>query len=145
MPKVKQWITDTKNFARLHRYVKTRFGFKRRLYNIKHDEYSKMASAERQAVNTRIQGTAGTYTEYVLAKIHDEMKRRNLKSRIFTTVHDSVLFDCHPDEVLEVAELAKEYLEKKWFKWQTVNMKTDVEIGNSWGELYNLEELLKEA
>jgi len=74
------------------------------------------------------------------------MKARGLKSLIILTVHDSLVFDCLVDEVLEVATIAKQIMENlpslsegvlpgiDW-KWLKVPIVAEMEMGYTWGHL----------
>ena len=140
LPNIKRWKNATITYAQDHRYVKTLFGFKRRLYNILHSIDAERASAERKATNMPIQGTAGMYTLYCLCLIHDLFKEKNLKSKIVVTVHDSLGIDTFDKELEKVISIAQEKLEDKHFKWQTVPIKADVEVGPNWGEQIKLKD-----
>ena len=55
---VRRWMEATKEFARRNHYVTTITGRRRYLDDIQSNDRAKVAQAERQAVNTVIQGSA---------------------------------------------------------------------------------------
>lgn len=92
---------------------------------------------ERQAWNFLVQNTAACCAFVAMINLQDEMERRGLRSKIVLQVHDSIGIDCHPDEVDEVARLAKYRLEnpgtERYGVTLTVPMVADVEVGDNWG------------
>ena len=83
-------------------------------------------------------------TLMALILIHDEMEKRKYKSKLVLTVHDSIIVDCHVDEVLEIAVLAKEIMETlpqrsaevlpglDW-SWLSCPIVAECELGTTWG------------
>jgi len=92
---------------------------------------------ERQAWNFLVQNSAACCAFVAMIDLQTAMEKRGLKSRIVLQVHDSIGIDVHPDEVDEVAELAKYHLEnpdtERYGVTLTVPMLADVEIGDNWG------------
>ena len=68
-PRVKRWIDETKIFAYRHKYVKTIYGRKRYLDDIDSHDTAKKSQAERQAVNTIIQGSAADLMKLAMLKM----------------------------------------------------------------------------
>ncbi len=68
-PRVKRWIDETKMFAYRHKYVKTIYGRKRYLDDIDSYDTAKKSQAERQAVNTIIQGSAADLMKLAMLKM----------------------------------------------------------------------------
>lgn len=92
---------------------------------------------ERQAWNFLVQNTAACIAFVAMIDLQDEMERRNLRSKIVLQVHDSIGIDCHPDEVDEVARLAKHCMENadtaRYGVDVGVTMTADIEVGENWG------------
>lgn len=76
-------------FARKNGYVKTMFGRKRFLPEIKSNNERRRAEAERQAINTPIQGTSGEITMFC-ASLLDGRLDRSVQG--WNSVHDSILY-----------------------------------------------------
>jgi len=55
--------------------------------------------AERNAVNSPIQGTAADMIKLAMIRIHHAMKEANLQSKMILQVHDELIFDALPEEL----------------------------------------------
>jgi DNA polymerase-1 len=86
------------NYAREHGYVKTLMGRKRWLKDINSNNFTVRSYAERNAINSPIQGTAADMIKMAMIKIHHEFKARNFKSKMVLQVHDELVFDATIDE-----------------------------------------------
>lgn len=65
-----------------------------------------IAQAERQAVNSRVQGGAATLTKLAMLTIFNDRRLRDIGARLINTVHDEILI-----EVPEInSKLAEDYL-----------------------------------
>jgi len=142
--------------AKLERHVK-RVGFletftgrRRRVPEVRSVDDQIVSRALRQAINFPIQSTASDMTLMSLVLIWREMRKRGLRSKIILTVHDSIIFDCHVDEFIEVATLARGIMENlpqlsdevlpglDW-SWLQVPIIADCEVGSTWGTLVGLD------
>ena len=92
-------MDDTINFCREHGYVQTLMGRKRWLKDINSANFTVRSFAERNAINSPIQGTAADMIKLAMVKIHTEFKKRGLKSKMVLQVHDELVFDACQDEV----------------------------------------------
>ena len=81
--------------------------------------------------NFPIQGAAFHCNLKTFIKMNTEMKKRGTKSKLIGQIHDSIIFDAHPDEVPELMELLKyvacEGLKKQW-KWIVVQFEIEANI-----------------
>jgi DNA polymerase I len=98
-PNIQQYMDNTINFAREHGYVETLMGRKRWLRDINSANFTVRGFAERNAINSPIQGTAADMIKLAMIKIHHEFKKNNFKSRMLLQVHDELVFDAHKDEI----------------------------------------------
>ncbi|MPN23120.1 DNA polymerase I [bioreactor metagenome] len=87
---------------------------------------------ERVAMNMPIQGSAADIIKIAMVKVHSEIKKRGLKSRLILQVHDELLIETHVDEVEEVSALLKENMENAVSL--KVPMEAEVKMGRSWYE-----------
>lgn len=136
-PQVAKWIKKQKKYAHEHGYVISLFGRKRRLYNIYSEKYGVMLEAERQAVNTPIQGTASDFG-LLSQVVTREMKMRVQLPKDLTqcsTVHDSIVFYCKPEDVHKVVPVLIKVCDNPntlpyfGFEMKDVKMKIAVEVG----------------
>ena len=92
-------MDDTINFAREHGYVQTLMGRKRWLRDINSSNFTVRGFAERNAINSPIQGTAADMIKLAMIKIHAAMQKEKLKSKMMLQVHDELVFDAVKEEV----------------------------------------------
>lgn len=107
-PKVKNWMISTQKAARTKGEVRSLFGRKRRLPEILSPDSNRRAEAERQAINSPIQGTSADITAYCMVRLFKRLKEGNYRTRMLMTVHDSIIFEAPRDEVNEVSKLIRE-------------------------------------
>ena len=86
---IQRYMDDTINFAREKGYVETLMGRKRWLKDINSSNFTVRGFAERNAINSPIQGTAADMIKLAMVKIHDEFERK-FKSRMILQVHDEL-------------------------------------------------------
>jgi DNA polymerase-1 len=92
-PGIKQYMSDTMNFARENGFVETIMGRRRYLRDINSANQTVRGFAERNAINAPIQGSAADMIKIAMINIHKEMKAQNLKSTMTMQVHDELVFD----------------------------------------------------
>uniref|UniRef100_A0A7S4JPM5 DNA-directed DNA polymerase family A palm domain-containing protein n=1 Tax=Odontella aurita TaxID=265563 RepID=A0A7S4JPM5_9STRA len=107
---VRRWIEATKEFARRHQFVTTISGRRRYLDDICSSDNGKRAQAERQAVNTIIQGSAADIMKLAMLKMSSRImdwKKECLDSpggsvvppMILLQIHDELLFETNANEI----------------------------------------------
>ena len=95
---LKKYMEDVVVKAREQGYVETLTGRRRYLRDINSANFTVRGFAERNAINSPIQGTAADLIKIAMINIHAEMKKRNMKSKMILQVHDELLFDAHKTE-----------------------------------------------
>jgi DNA polymerase-1 len=95
---IQKYMDDTINFAREHGYVQTLMGRKRWLKDINSANFTVRGFAERNAINSPIQGTAADMIKLAMIKIHDAFKKNSFKSKMILQVHDELVFDARKEE-----------------------------------------------
>jgi DNA polymerase-1 len=98
-PGIKQYMTDTMNFARENGYVCTLMGRRRYLRDINSANATVRGFAERNAINAPIQGSAADMIKIAMINIHREMKAQKLDAKMTMQVHDELVFDVPHDEI----------------------------------------------
>ncbi|WP_026209531.1 DNA polymerase I [Cytophaga aurantiaca] len=127
-PAVKTYMDACVNTAREVEYVETILGRRRFLRDINSRNMTMRGFAERNAINAPIQGSAADMIKVAMIRIHDWMKKENLKSRMVLQVHDELLFDAHKDEL----ELLKKNVEI--FMKEAIQLDVPMEVGMGVGE-----------
>jgi len=98
-PGIKQYMSDTMNFARENGYVCTLMGRRRYLRDINSANATVRGFAERNAINAPIQGSAADMIKIAMINIHRELKAQQLDARMTMQVHDELVFDVPRHEV----------------------------------------------
>ncbi len=134
-PKIKQYIDETKQRAKVEGYVETLLG-RRRYFPILQTQTRDartnimQRTAEREAINHPIQGTAADIIKIAMINIHAELIKRQLKARLILQVHDELILEAPKKEADEVAALVRELMEKAY----RINppLKVEVGVGQNW-------------
>lgn len=96
---ITSYMDNTINFAKENGYVETLMGRKRWLKDIGSANFTVRGFAERNAVNSPIQGTAADMIKLAMIRIHKAIKEAGLKSKMILQVHDELVFDAIPEEL----------------------------------------------
>ena len=104
-PFIQQYMDDQIKFAKEHDYVQTLMGRKRWLKDIHSANFTVRGFAERNAINSPIQGTAADMIKMAMIKIHAEMNKTPWESKMILQVHDELVFDAVPSEAEALQEL----------------------------------------
>ncbi len=104
-PTIKDFIDSTISFVRKHGYVQTLLGRRRYMTNINASNATVRAADERAAINMPIQGTAAEMMKLAMITIQKELERRKMKTLMIMQVHDELVFDVHPEEKDDIAEI----------------------------------------
>ena len=133
-PAIRQYMTDTIESARQQGYAQTVTGRRRALRDIRSANATVRAAAERNAINTPIQGTAADMIKLAMIAIHRELKFRHLRTRMLLQVHDELVFDLHVSERDEVMALVKERMEAAIPL--EVPVEVEMGVGQTWLEAH---------
>lgn len=104
-PGIKNYMSDTMNFARENGYVETIMGRRRYLRDINSANMTVRGYAERNAINAPIQGSAADMIKIAMINIHKDMAAQKLQSKMTMQVHDELVFDVIKDEKEQVKEI----------------------------------------
>ncbi len=96
---ITSYMENTIRFAQTNGYVETLLGRKRWLKDINSSNFTVRGYAERNAVNSPIQGTAADMIKLAMISIHRKIKDKGLRSRMILQVHDELVFDAFPEEL----------------------------------------------
>ena len=111
-------------------YVSTLFGRRRYIQELNSKNYMVRKFGDRAAMNTPIQGTAADIMKIAMIKVYNELKNRNLKSKIVLQIHDELLIETLLEEKEEVKEILKTSMENA--AKLSVPLKVEVEEGKNW-------------
>ncbi|MEN8156415.1 MAG: DNA polymerase I [Bacteroidota bacterium] len=110
-PGVRAYMDRCIRMAREQGYVETMYGRRRMLPDILSRNSVVRGNAERNAINSPIQGSAADIIKIAMVRINEAMVRAQLKSHMILQVHDELNFDVWPDEVGRVKTIVRKEME----------------------------------
>lgn len=135
-PGIQKYMDDTINFAREHGYVQTLMGRKRWLRDINSANFTVRGFAERNAINSPIQGTAADMIKLAMQKVHATMKKEKMQSKMLLQVHDELVFDALKTEVKELKPLIVECMQSAMPLPHKVPVTAECGEGKNWLEAH---------
>ena len=127
---IRDYMSEIVESAKRKGYVETLFGRRRYIPELSSNNYMVRKFGDRAAMNTPIQGTAADIMKIAMIKVYNELKNRNLKSKIVLQIHDELIIETLIEEKEEVAKLLKDCMESAAVL--SVPLTVEVEEGNSW-------------
>lgn len=133
-PGIKQYMDHSINMAREMGYVKTMLGRKRYLKDINSKNMTVRGFAERNAINSPIQGSAADFIKVAMIRIQDYLKSSNMRSKMILQVHDELVFDIMDGEMDTLKTVIEEEM-KSAIKLD-VPVEVDIGTGSNWYEAH---------
>lgn len=133
---ITSYMDETVRFAQQHGYVATLMGRKRWLKDINSSNFTVRGYAERNAINSPIQGTAADMIKLAMIKIHKEMKKENWQSRMILQVHDELVFDAVKEEAEALKKLIIDNMTTAMILPNGVPVEAEVGEGSNWLEAH---------
>ena len=97
--KVKELLDHLVEEARTTGRVRTLFGRLRPIPEINSQDRPSRERAEREAMNTPVQGTAADLMKLAMIKVHTRLGREKMRTRMLLTVHDELVFEAPEAEL----------------------------------------------
>lgn len=135
-PYIQKYMDDQINFAKENDYVQTLMGRKRWLRDIHSANFTVRGFAERNAINSPIQGTAADMIKMAMISIHQKMKKGDWKSKMILQVHDELVFDAVIEEADELQKLIIDCMVSALPLPNDVPVEAEVGRGNNWLEAH---------
>lgn len=133
-PGVIDYIERQKELARQQGYAVTLFGRKRYLPDIVSHNATVRSFAERNAVNSPIQGTAADIIKMAMVGISNRLKSEGLQAKMIMQVHDELNFNVPVNEVDRVKEIVVSEMQN--VVHLTVPLIADCGVGENWLEAH---------
>ena len=130
-PDIAAFIEASKTFARNHGYAQTLLGRRRYLPDINSRNASARSFAERNAVNMPIQGTSADMIKLAMVRIHQELVRRHLRTKMILQVHDELVFDLYRREEEEVRALVTHEMQNA-LPLEGISIDVGIDVGDNW-------------
>ena len=109
-------------------------GRRRYLRDINSRNATTRKGAERNAINSRIQGSAADMIKIAMRRVQDALQARELKTRMLLQVHDELVFDMHKDEADVVMPLVEEAMKNAMP--MSVPIVVEMGTGDNWLEAH---------
>ncbi len=133
---IQKYMDTTINFAREHGFVETLMGRKRWLRDINSSNFTVRGFAERNAINSPIQGTAADMIKLAMIKIHAALKASTLQSKMILQVHDELVFDALESELELLKPLILNNMKSALILPNEVPVEAEVGVGINWLEAH---------
>ncbi|MDR0582673.1 MAG: DNA polymerase I [Prevotellaceae bacterium] len=133
-PGVKSYMDKAILSAEQQGFVTTIFGRIRKLRDIHSKNMTVRSYAQRNAINTPIQGSAADIIKIAMIKVHEQLQQRRLQSRLILQVHDELVLDVYLPELDEVRQLVQHEMENA--VPLKVPLLAEMGIGNNWLEAH---------
>ncbi len=131
-PQVKEFLDCLVTKAKEKGYVSTLYGRRRPVPELSSSNFMQRSFGERVAMNAPIQGTAADIIKIAMIQVSQELKKRNMKSKLILQVHDELLIETAKEEIEEVKSILKEKMQGA--ADLSVPLEVDMHQGNNWYE-----------
>ncbi len=131
---IREYLEQSKIFAREHGYVETELGRRRSVPEIQSSNIQVARSGERMAVNMPVQGLAADIMKLAMIAA-DKLVRDEFAevAVMLLQVHDEIIFEVREDMAVHFAARLKEVIQKVYTL--KVPLIAETAIGKNWGEI----------
>ena len=133
---IQKYMDDSISFCRTNGYVETLMGRKRWLKDINSSNFTVRGYAERNAINSPIQGTAADMIKLAMIEVHKEFERHNFKSKMIMQVHDELVFDAHKSELEMIKPIILACMKNALRLPNEVPVDAEIGVGENWLEAH---------
>ncbi|HWO42794.1 MAG TPA: DNA polymerase I [Candidatus Eisenbacteria bacterium] len=132
-PKVRQFLAEQVERARIEGYTTTMFGRRRYLPELRSANYRLRTLGERMALNTPIQGTAADIMKKAMINVASALAARPV-AKMLLTVHDELVFEVPADKLDEArTEIERAMIAAADLK---CGLAVDMHVGQNWAEAH---------
>ena len=132
-PGIRDYIEQTKQSARYDGFAQTITGRRRYLPDINTGHPMHRSAAERVSVNMPIQGTAADVIKIAMVNISNEMKIQKMQSKMSIQVHDELIFEIAPGELMEMQTMVTTMMPAAMDL--SVPLLVEAKTGPTWGDM----------
>jgi DNA polymerase I len=111
-PGIRDYMDQTKAYAKKNGYVLTLFGRKCHYPEIGHSNASIRAFNERASINARLQGTAADIIRRAMVRMDAALAKQKLNAQMLLQVHDELVFEVPDDEVAKTLPVITKVMEE---------------------------------
>jgi len=131
-PKVKSYLDSLVADAKEEGFSATLFGRRRPIPELSSSNFMQRSFGERVAMNAPIQGTAADIIKIAMVRVNQQLKERNMRSRLILQIHDELLIEAHKEEIDEVSKIMLEEMQNA--AELSVPLLVEVKEGKNWFE-----------
>ncbi len=137
-PRIREYMDNTKAFAREHGYVETIFGRKAHYPEIKSANPQMRGFNERAAINAPIQGSAADIIRRAMVKMEPALDTAGLQAKMLLQVHDELIFEVPEGEVDATIETVSTVMEQAPHPVLelAVPLQVDARAADNWDEAH---------
>ncbi|MEZ5957519.1 MAG: DNA polymerase I [Hyphomonadaceae bacterium] len=134
-PGIRDYMEETKTYARANGYVKTIFGRRIWVKGIQSKNAQERAFGERQSINAPLQGAAADIIRRAMVRLPPALAKAKLKSRMLLQVHDELVFEAPQPEAEKLCKLVKDVMEAapEPAAILSVPLTVEAKAGATWG------------
>ena len=137
-PGIRDYMEETKAFAKKHGYVTTLFGRKCHYPDIANSNPSIRAFNERAAINARLQGTAADIIRRAMIRMDETLAKGKLAAQMLLQVHDELIFEVPEQEVAATLPLIQKVMEQAPLPAVSLSvpLRVDARAADNWDEAH---------
>ena len=111
-PGIRDYMEDTKQFARTHGFVETLFGRRIHIREINSKVQGFRGGAERAAINAPIQGAAADIIRRAMVRLPGALADAKIMATMLLQVHDELIFEVPDKHIEKASALIKSVMER---------------------------------
>ena len=135
-PNIQKYMDEQINKAKELGFVETLMGRKRWLRDINSSNFTVRGFAERNAINSPIQGSAADMIKLAMIRVHNEMKMKHWESKMILQVHDELVFDAIESELPALKTLILNCMTSAMVLPNDVPVEAEIGVGKNWLEAH---------
>ncbi len=133
-PEIRAYMEATKTFCRDNGFVRTPFGRKVHVPDIKDRNPARRSFSERAAINAPIQGGAADIIKRAMIRLPDALAEAGLDARLLLQVHDELILEVPEAQVKATSDTVHRVMASA--AHLTVPLEAEVGTGRSWAEAH---------
>ena len=130
---VRQYFDDVLTSARENGFVSTILGRRRFLPELKIQNKQKSAQAEREAINTTIQGSAADLIKIAMIQVQKTIETLKLDLHMVLQIHDELVFEAPKEKAQEYSKIIRNLMQDAM--QLAVPLKVNIKIAENWAKL----------
>jgi uracil-DNA glycosylase family 4 len=139
-PKLLPWHARQRRLVNEYGRVQSPLGRTRHLPDIYSPDKGVRMEAERQAINSPVQGFASDMAVIAMIQINNEFRQRDIKGYCLGLVHDAINYEIRDDDLRQALPIIKDKMEdmdhvyKQFGVVVDIPIIADVSVGQHWGD-----------